>query len=115
MWNTRRRKRNKASGIKNENKKFINERFLTRRGLEAKLLSQKKELTTETLKVEQMIKNEDMVELEESDSMDMKDILNGISSDDVLPAMKLLWETQIRQLSPKSSKGYGWNPRFANS
>jgi predicted secreted protein len=101
--------------MKAENKKFINERFLTRRGLEAKLLSQKKELTTEALKAKRLARNEDMIELVEKDSMDMKEILNGISADKVPSTMKLLWETQIKQLSAKSSNGYRWNPRFVNS
>jgi hypothetical protein len=101
--------------MKAENKKFINERFLTRHGLEAKLLLQKKELTTKSLKTKRLARNEDMIELVEKDNMDMKEILNGINGDEVPSTMKLLWEMQIKQLSAKSSKGYRWNPKFVNS
>ena len=50
--------------------------------------------------------------LVEKDRMDMQELLNGISADEVAFTMKVLWEMQLKQLSAKSSKGYRWNPRF---
>lgn len=101
-----------ANGNDLKDDRFIIERCLSRRGLEAKLLSQKKELSTEVLKAKRLARDEDTIELVEKDSMDMQEILNGISADEVPSTMKVLWEMQLKQLSAKYSKGHRWNPRF---
>ena len=109
LWNTRERKRRKAEEAeKIIQNGFINERCLTRRGLEAKLLSQK----TCFSKTKRPSKCENQTELEKKDAEDMKDVMNGITFDQVPTNMKLLWEMQLKQLSVKSSNGRRWDPRF---
>ena len=109
LWNTRERKRGKAEEAEKVIQKgFINERCLTRRGLEAKLLSQKRCFT----KTKQPLECESLIELEKKDAEDMKEVMNGIAPDKVPTNMKLLWEMQMKQLSVKSSNGHRWDPRF---
>ena len=113
LWNTRERKRRKSEETEKVIAKgFINERCLTRRGLEAKLLSQKRCLTNEVAKTKKPSKCDDLIELERNDAEDMKNIMDGIKSDEVPTNMKLLWEMQVKQLSVKSSNGHRWDPRF---
>lgn len=99
LWYARRRKRNEADQLENRNNKFVNERCLTRGGLEAKLLSQKKDIASEVMNAKRLARREDTIELVEKDTIDLKEILNGIRSDEVASGMKLLWEMQIKQIS----------------
>ena len=76
---------------------FINERCLTRRELEAELLSQERCFT----KTKRPSDYENLIKLEKKDAEDMKEAMNGIASDQVPTNMKLLWEMQMKQLSVK--------------
>ena len=69
-------------------------------------------LTNEVAKTKKPSKCDNLIELEKNDAEDMKNIMDGIKSDEVPTNMKLLWEMQVEQLSVKSSNGHRWDPRF---
>ena len=113
LWNARERKRKELTESELIDKRFINERYLTRHGLEAKLHSEKKRGIAEKKKSKCLLsKNEEMINLSKNDSHDIKAILDQITTDKVPTEMKMLWEMQVKQLSAKSSKGHRWDPRL---
>ena len=112
LWNARERKRKESRESELVDKRFINEHFLTRHGLEAKLHSEKKRGIAERKKSKSgLSKNKDMIDLWKNDSQDMKAILDQITTDKVPTEMKMLWDMQVKQLSAKSSEGHRWDPR----
>ena len=90
-------------------KGFINERCLTRRGLEAKLLTQKRSITNEVAKTKRQSKRDDLIELESNDAEGIKDIMDGITSDQVPDEhegfMGNASETAVSQIKQCSSLG----------
>lgn len=58
----KRRKRNTTNSNDLKNKRFANDPCLTRHGLDAKLLEQKKEVTTAVLKEKRLTRSEDAIE-----------------------------------------------------
>ena len=92
--------------------KYVNTRFLSRRGLEARLCDQNKERATEATRMKRAIKQDDMVELVTDDSNDLFQIMTNTAKNDVPPDMKSLWESQMKQLSAKSKYGNRWDPRL---
>ena len=108
LWKNREKKRNmKDKGLPHDK---CNVRFLATMGLKEKICMQRKELRSDTARQKRM--KDEMVEFEESDSVDLKKLFDGIESKDVPPEMKLLWEVQMKQLSVKSSTGFRWHPRL---
>ena len=53
----------------------------------------------------------EMIEFSESDSVDLRKIIENVESKDVPEDMALLWEMQQKQLASKSPAGYRWHPR----
>ncbi|XP_028392672.1 uncharacterized protein LOC114517214 [Dendronephthya gigantea] len=109
LWKSREWKRNRSGKDDVIGNRFINERCLARPGLEAKLLSQKGEIVRSQ---RQLKKYDEMIELAEIDSQDMRVIFDGIATDRVPTNIKLLWEMQAKQMSAKSSYGHRWDPRI---
>ena len=82
-----------------------NERFLARKGLEAKMNIMK---TTWKKERALRLKEEDSVELVDEDHSDLLEVVRKIDETSLPPQMKLLWSVQMKQLAKKSSKGYRW-------
>lgn len=86
-----------------------NERFLARKGLEAKMNIMKTNVKKERAL---RLKEEDSVELVDEDHSDLLEVVRKIDETSLPPQMKLLWSVQMKQLAKKSSKGYRWDPRY---
>lgn len=86
-----------------------NERFLARKGLEAKMNIMKTNVKKERAL---RLKEEDSVELVDEDHSDLLEVVRKIHETSLPPQMKLLWSVQMKQLAKKSSKGYRWDPRY---
>ena len=70
--------------------------------------------TEEENKGERLKREEvEYIELVEEDHADLVKIVEASDTTAMKPEMKLLWETQMKQLSVKSSNGYRWDPRYS--
>ena len=59
------------------------------------------------------LKEEDcFIQFEDKDHADLVKIFSTTETKDMAPEMKLLWETQMKQLSAKSANGHRWDPRY---
>lgn len=59
------------------------------------------------------LKEEDcLIQFEDEDHADLVKISSTIEAKDITPEMRLLWETQMKQLSAKSANGHRWDPRY---
>ena len=59
------------------------------------------------------LKEEDcLIRFEDEDHTDLVKIFSMIKTKDMTPEMRLLWETQMKQLSAKSANGHRWDPRY---
>ena len=101
-------KREKAMCMKQEPHPKCNQIHLSRKGLELKVAEQKKKI-----KEVKRLKEVEYIELVEEDHADLVKIVEASDTTAMKPEMKLLWETQMKQLSVKSSNGYRWDPRYS--
>ena len=104
----REHKREKAMCMKQEPHPKCNQIQLSRKGLELKVAEQKKKI-----KEVKRLKEVEYIELVEEDHADLVKIVESSDTTAMKPEMKLLWETQMKQLSVKSSNGYRWDPRYS--
>ena len=59
------------------------------------------------------LKEEDcLIQFEDEDHADLVKIFSMIKTKDMTAEMRLLWETQMKQLSAKSANGHRWDPRY---
>ena len=59
------------------------------------------------------LKEEDcFIQFEDKDHADLEKIFSTTETKDMAPEMKLLWETQMKQLSAKSANRHRWDPRY---
>ena len=106
----REHKREKAMCMKQAPHPKSNQIHLSRKGLELKVAEQKKKIKeVKRLKREEV----EYIELVEEDHADLVKIVEASDTTAMKPEMKLLWETQMKQLSVKSSNGYRWDPRYS--
>ena len=110
LFNKRNKKRKVSNPASTPSKK-CNIRFLSRTGLEEKIVSQRKKLRNEIKKDTRSAQISEMLQFIEEDNSDLTRIFEGISSDNMPSNIKLLWEMQKKQLSVKSS-GYCWHPQY---
>lgn len=86
-----------------------NHRYMCREELEDKIKSEKKEKQAERRRREQI--EAEMIQLEEEDDKDLREIMSGVQEKDIPEDMILFWEQQKQILNTKSSKGYRWHPK----
>lgn len=92
-----------------ERKIKSNHRYMSREQILLKLDATKKKYLAEKRKREKV--EEEMLEMEEEDHFDLKEMMRKVDKEDVPEDMVLFWEQQQKIFHTSSSKRYRWHPR----
>lgn len=86
-----------------------NHRYMSREQILLKLDATKKKYLAEKRKREKV--EEEMLEMEEEDHFDLKEMMRKVDKEDVPEDMVLFWKQQQEIFHTSSSKCYRWHPR----